>query len=143
MARKVLEELYGVVRTGDAVHARDVRAALRIATQQPDVELGEVYEDVLGDVGSRRRIAAKNLAQRRYVELMRKHDVVFAIGPAGTGKTYLAMAMAIAALNRQKSSRMVLDAAGRRSRREARLPARRWRRRSIRTCARSTTRSTT
>ena len=108
MARKVLEELYGVLRGGEAVHARDVRAALRMATQQPDVELGTVYEDVLADVGSRRRISAKNLAQRRYIELMRVHDVVFASGPAGTGKTYLAMALAIAALNRHEVSRVVL-----------------------------------
>ena len=108
VARKVLEELYGAVRGGDPVHARDVRAALRIATQQPDVELAAVYEDVLAAVGSRRRITAKNLAQRRYIELMRTHDVVFASGPAGTGKTYLAMALAIAALNRHEVSRVVL-----------------------------------
>jgi len=108
VARKVLEELYGVVRSGDAVHARDVRAAVRMATQQPEVELGTVFEDVLADVGSRRRINAKNLAQRRYIELMRVHDIVFASGPAGTGKTYLAMALAIAALNRHEVSRVVL-----------------------------------
>ncbi|HEY8154060.1 MAG TPA: PhoH family protein [Myxococcota bacterium] len=104
----MLEELYGVLRSGDAVHARDVRAAVRMATQQPAVELAAVYEDVLADVGSRRRINAKNLAQRRYIELMRVHDVVFASGPAGTGKTYLAMALAIAALNRHEVSRVVL-----------------------------------
>jgi phosphate starvation-inducible PhoH-like protein len=108
VARKVLEELYGVLRGGDPVHARDVRAAVRMASQQPEVELGAIYEDVLADVGSRRRISAKNLAQRRYIELMRVHDVVFASGPAGTGKTYLAMALAIAALNRHEVSRVVL-----------------------------------
>ena len=108
MARKVLEELYGVLRGGEAVHARDVRAAVRMATQQPEVELGTLYEDVLADVGSRRRINAKNLAQRRYIELMRVHDVVFASGPAGTGKTYLAMTLAITALNRHEVSRVVL-----------------------------------
>jgi phosphate starvation-inducible PhoH-like protein len=79
-----------------------------MATQQTEVELAAVYEDVLDDVGSRRRISAKNLAQRRYIELMRVHDVVFASGPAGTGKTYLAMALAIAALNRHEVSRVVL-----------------------------------
>jgi phosphate starvation-inducible PhoH-like protein len=108
VARKVLEELYGVLRSGDAVHARDVRAAVRMATQQPDIDLATVYEDVLAAVGSRRRISAKNLAQRRYIELMRERDVVFASGPAGTGKTYLAMALAIAALNRHEISRVVL-----------------------------------
>ena len=108
LAKKVLEELYGVLREGKDVNTRDVREAVRMVTQQPDVDLHDVYEDVLAAVGSRRKIGAKNLAQRRYIELMRKHDVVFALGPAGTGKTYLAMAMAVAALNRHEVSRVVL-----------------------------------
>ncbi len=108
LAKKVLEELYAVLRGGEAVHARDVRQAVRMVTQQPDVNLEDVYEDVLSAVGARRRIAAKNLSQRRYIELMRTRDIVLASGPAGTGKTYLAMAMAIAALNRHEVSRVVL-----------------------------------
>jgi phosphate starvation-inducible PhoH-like protein len=108
LARKVLEELYGVVRAGGEVRTRDVRQAVRMVTEEPDVNLGEVYEDVLSSVGGRRQIKAKNLNQRRYIEAMRKSDVVFAVGPAGTGKTYLAMAMAIAALNRHEVSRVVL-----------------------------------
>jgi phosphate starvation-inducible PhoH-like protein len=107
-ARKVLEELYGRLRAGHPFQARDVTAAARLASERPDVELQEVYEDVLGAVGSRRRVSAKNLSQRRYVELIRDHDMVFALGPAGTGKTYLAMASAIAALNRREVSRVIL-----------------------------------
>jgi phosphate starvation-inducible PhoH-like protein len=108
VARKVLEELYGLLRAGNAVHPREVREAVRMASQQPATPLSEVYEDVLGAVGSRRRITAKNLSQRRYVELIRACDLVFAVGPAGTGKTYLAMAMAVAALNRHEVSRVIL-----------------------------------
>jgi phosphate starvation-inducible PhoH-like protein len=108
VARKVLEELYGLLRAGNAVHPREVREAVRMATQHPDTPLSEVYEDILGAVGSRRRITAKNLSQRRYVELIRACDLVFAVGPAGTGKTYLAMAMAVAALNRHEVSRVIL-----------------------------------
>ncbi|MEM7408979.1 MAG: PhoH family protein [Myxococcota bacterium] len=108
LARKVLEHLYGVLKSGSQVGAREVRDAVRMVTQQPDVDLAETTDDVLGDVGSRRRIGAKTLAQRQYVDLIRKHDAVFSIGPAGTGKTYLAMAMAIAALNRHEVARVVL-----------------------------------
>ena len=107
-ARKVLEELYGWLRDGRPIHARDVTAAARLAAGRPEVALAEVYEDVLGAVGARRRVIAKNLSQRRYVELIRSHDLVFALGPAGTGKTYLAMACAVAALNRREVSRVVL-----------------------------------
>ncbi len=107
-ARKVLEELYGLVRDGNAVTPRDVRAAVQMVSKEPDVTLGQVWADVLGSVGGRRRISAKNLSQRRYIEMMQAHDIVVAVGPAGTGKTYLAMAMAIAALNRHDVSRVIL-----------------------------------
>ena len=76
--------------------------------REPEVDLQNVYEDVLASVGSRNKIGAKTLSQRRYVDLMCKYDLVLAIGPAGTGKTYLAMAMAIAALNRHEVSRVIL-----------------------------------
>jgi phosphate starvation-inducible PhoH-like protein len=107
-ARKVLEELYGSVLQGRRVEAREVREVVRMVTQQPDVRLEDVYEDLLAAAGGRRRIAAKNLAQRRYVDLIREHDIVMSVGPAGTGKTYLAMAMAVAALGRHEVSRVIL-----------------------------------
>ena len=108
VGRKALEELYGLVREGRPVHPRDVTAALRMMTEEPDVELRQVYQDVLAGVGGRRRIAAKNLSQRRYIEMMLERDLVVTVGPAGTGKTYLAMAMAIAALNRHEVARVIL-----------------------------------
>ena len=76
-------------------------------SDEPDLRLSDVYENVLSR-GSRRVIRAKNIAQRRYVDLIRKHDVAIAIGPAGTGKTYLAMAMAVAALHSKEVSRIIL-----------------------------------
>jgi len=107
-ARKVLEQLYGNIEGGDPVKARDVRQAVRMVSEHPDVDFDKVYEDVLAGVGSRRRITAKNLSQRQYIDLMRGRDVVMSVGPAGTGKTYLAMAVAIASLNRHEVSRVVL-----------------------------------
>jgi phosphate starvation-inducible PhoH-like protein len=107
-ARKILEGLYGQVRGGNRLQDRDVHQAVRTVTEEPDVDLDHVYEDVLSAVGSRRRITAKNLSQRRYIELMRTCDLVLSLGPAGTGKTYLAMAIAIASLNRHEVSRVIL-----------------------------------
>jgi phosphate starvation-inducible PhoH-like protein len=107
-ARKVLEELYACLRGGQTVGARDVREAIRMVSAVPDVDIQEVTEDVLASVGSRRKLRAKNLAQHGYVELIRNYDVVVSVGPAGTGKTYLAMAMAIAALNRHEVTRVIL-----------------------------------
>ena len=108
LARQVLEELYGLLREGRPVAPSDVHSAIQAVATEPGTPLREVYSDVLSHVGSRRRISAKNLSQRHYIELIEQHDVVLAIGPAGTGKTYLAMAMAIAALNRQEVARVIL-----------------------------------
>lgn len=107
-AQHVLEELYAMVRRGQDLRPVDVREAIRMLEQDPATDLHEVTRDVLDSVGSRHRIRAKNISQRNYVEMIGTNDIVFATGPAGTGKTYLAMAMAIAALNRQDVSRVVL-----------------------------------
>ena len=86
LARRVLEELYGQIERGQAVRNADVRHVIRMLSDEPDVQLSDVYENVL-QRGSRRVIRAKNLAQRRYVDAIRKHDIAISIGPAGTGKT--------------------------------------------------------
>jgi len=107
-AKSVLTQLYDVIRSGRALQDRDVEEAIGMVNEEPDVDLHEVYENILAGVGSRRTLRAKNLAQRRYVELISTHDIAIAVGPAGTGKTYLAMAMAVAALNRKEVSRVIL-----------------------------------
>jgi phosphate starvation-inducible protein PhoH and related proteins len=108
LARAVLEELYSLLRAGSSIEPSDVRGAIQAVSEKPGANLRELYGDVLASVGGRRRITAKNLSQRRYLELMERHDLVIAVGPAGTGKTYLAMAMAIAALHRREVVRVIL-----------------------------------
>jgi phosphate starvation-inducible PhoH-like protein len=108
LGRQVLEQLYGLLRDGRSVAPGDVHSAIQAVATEPGTPLHEVYSDVLAHVGARRRIAAKNLSQRHYIDLIEQHDVVISIGPAGTGKTYLAMAMAVAALNRQEIARVIL-----------------------------------
>jgi phosphate starvation-inducible PhoH-like protein len=106
--RRVLEELYATVRRGGTVRPGDVRAAVHMVTQGGEGELSRIHDDVLEGTAGRRRITAKNLSQQRYIELMRTRDVVFSVGPAGTGKTYLAMALALSALQRHEVSRVIL-----------------------------------
>jgi phosphate starvation-inducible PhoH-like protein len=108
LGRKVLENLYGVLRGGSSINIGDVRSAVGMLTEKPDIDLKSVQEGVVPYVGYRRRIAAKNLAQKKYLELMSEHDLVFGFGPAGTGKTYLAMAMAISALEQRHVSKVIL-----------------------------------
>ena len=84
LAQNVLEQLYDVLRSGRGVQERDVGAAIEMVVEKPSVDLQDVYQDVLSSVGSRGRIRAKNLSQRRYVELIQKHDVTVSVGPAGT-----------------------------------------------------------
>ena len=91
-----------------------------------------------------RTIRPKTLNQKRYVDAIDQHTIVFGIGPAGTGKTYLAVAKAVQALQAKQVNRIILTRPGGRGRRAARLPARHAvARRSTPTCARSTTRCTT
>jgi phosphate starvation-inducible PhoH-like protein len=107
LARRVLEELYALLEKGQGVRGADIRHVVKMLSTEPNVALSDVYENILSR-GSRRVIRAKNLAQRRYVDLIRKYDIAISIGPAGTGKTYLAMAMAVAALHRKEISRIIL-----------------------------------
>jgi len=111
-AARLLQQLEALVRAGRPVHREDVEQAIKLlgrggvdgAGQQAikDLFLGPVLR------GSRRHVAPKSLNQKRYIDAIREHDIVFGIGPAGTGKTYLAMAMAVAFLQERRVKRIVL-----------------------------------
>ncbi|MDH5491265.1 MAG: PhoH family protein, partial [Myxococcales bacterium] len=107
LSQRVLAELIGVLESADLNEVEIARAA-RTARAHPDVGLRQVYEDVILRSGSRRIVAPKGVAQQRYVQAIAAHDVVFGIGPAGTGKTYLAMAMAVKHLQDKRVLRIVL-----------------------------------
>ncbi len=107
----VLQELYDLVVAGYPLYAADVDYAWRIKSADAGAVLKEIFLDkvyIRGQGGRRRFISPKSRGQKFYVDAIRRHDIVFAVGPAGTGKTYLAMAMAIAALNAHKVERIVL-----------------------------------
>jgi phosphate starvation-inducible PhoH-like protein len=107
-ARALLEQLSGMVREGRPISTDDVTRAAEILRGQSSTTVKDVFSDTIL-VGSRARpIAAKGLAQKRYVDAIWQHDIVFGIGPAGTGKTYLAMALAIRFLMEKRVKRIVL-----------------------------------
>jgi len=108
LTRSLLTQLYALIRKGRNLMPVDVSRAAATLRQAPELELATIFADTLLVAGRQRTITPKGLAQKRYVEAIRNHDVVFGIGPAGTGKTYLAMAMAVRALLDKQVKRIVL-----------------------------------
>ncbi|MBI5543578.1 MAG: PhoH family protein [Deltaproteobacteria bacterium] len=108
LAQRLLRELYALLHSGYRLYPEDVEQALKVLSVGEGAALKDIFLDTVFVSSRKRAIAPKGLAQKRYVEAIREHDIVFGIGPAGTGKTYLAMAMAAAALLERKAKRIIL-----------------------------------
>jgi phosphate starvation-inducible protein PhoH and related proteins len=108
LAERVLLELLRVMREGVPVRDDDIASSVRMLRDHPEIDLAEVFQPIVITAGSGRQITPRGLAQRHYVQAIEAHDIVFGVGPAGTGKTYLAMAMAVAALTSQRVKRIIL-----------------------------------
>jgi phosphate starvation-inducible PhoH-like protein len=108
LARRILEELYSLLKKGYPLYPSDVEFAVRILSTNSSARLEEIFLDTVYISSRKRVITPKSLNQKRYIDTIRQHDIVFGIGPAGTGKTYLAMAMAVAALAKKEVDRIVL-----------------------------------
>ncbi len=93
----LLGQLYELVQAGYPVYPADVAYGLRILEKSPKAGLKEIFLDKVYITASQRVVSPKSINQKNYIENIRKNDFVFGIGPAGTGKTYLAVAMAISA----------------------------------------------
>ncbi|MCB9678563.1 MAG: PhoH family protein [Alphaproteobacteria bacterium] len=105
---RLLEQLYDLVASGHSLDLEDVAHSIRILANDPGARLGEYFDDTVLIGVDGRRITPRSPGQRTYLNALRKHDVVFGVGPAGTGKTYLAMAVAVAALKRGDVKRIIL-----------------------------------
>jgi phosphate starvation-inducible PhoH-like protein len=108
VARRLVEQLYGMARGGTAIGPEDIGRAVVALRADASVDLRQVFNDTILVAGRARPIAPKGLAQKRYVDAIRTHDLVFGVGPAGTGKTYLAMALGIRALLEKQVKRIIL-----------------------------------
>jgi phosphate starvation-inducible protein PhoH and related proteins len=108
LAERFFAEAAELWRQGVQIAAHDVGRALRMLQSDARVSLRDMFDDVVTLGLGRKPVGPRGLAQKRYVESIRAFDLTFGIGPAGTGKTYLAMACAVAALQERRVKRIVL-----------------------------------
>ncbi|HXX69582.1 MAG TPA: PhoH family protein [Polyangiaceae bacterium] len=108
LAERFLAEAAMLLRDGVDLQTNDIGRALDLLRGEPTVRLRDVFNDIVPLGRGKRPVGPRGLAQKRYVEAIRCHALTFGIGPAGTGKTYLAMACAIAALQSRQMKRIVL-----------------------------------
>ena len=140
---RVVGQLSALMRDGYKLSDRDVKTASDLVAQDESVDLRDHFLKGSLTSAGKRRVAPKTVNQRQYLDAIEQHDIVFGIGPAGTGKTYLAMAQAVAYLLAKKVNRIILARpAVEAGEKLGFLPAT-CRRRSIPISGRSTTRCTT
>lgn len=108
-AIKSLNQFYGLVLKQFPLKPSDVIRGLKILDEKPNIDLTKIFLDnIIISTATKRKVVAKTYNQKLYVDAIRDHDLVFSIGPAGTGKTYLAMAMAVSALLNKECKRIIL-----------------------------------
>jgi phosphate starvation-inducible PhoH-like protein len=106
---QLVEQLSGLMAEGHNITVRDVKTATQLLAEDAHVDLRDHFlKGGQFRQAGKRRITAKSANQRRYLDAIEEHDIVFGIGPAGTGKTYLAMAQAVGYLLAKKVSRIIL-----------------------------------
>jgi phosphate starvation-inducible PhoH-like protein len=108
LTEQILIQLYDLVKNGFPLYSQDIEHAIRILSKDRSANLKDIFLDSVYVSSKKRVVTARTVTQKEYIESIRNYDIVFAIGPAGTGKTYLAMAMAVAALVKKEVRRIVL-----------------------------------
>jgi phosphate starvation-inducible PhoH-like protein len=107
-AASILEDYFALVKEGTGFASAELNSYLRVVTEDPEVTLRALVHSGRQRNFGKKALAPKTVNQRRYVEAIERHDLVFGVGPAGTGKTYLAVAMAVSALLSKRVNRIVL-----------------------------------
>ena len=105
---KLLKELQGLVKRGYPIYVSDIDFAIRILSGDRSIKLEDIFLDTVYISSQKKVITPKSVVQKEYIDAIRRYDMVIGIGPAGTGKTYLAMAMALSFLMKKEVQRIVL-----------------------------------
>lgn len=105
---RLFDQLLDIIRIGRPVRQHEILYAIRAIHQQAELDLHSIYLDKIDVMSKKQYVTPKTSGQKIYVDAIRQYDIVFGIGPAGTGKTYLAMAMAINSLKEGHVSRIIL-----------------------------------
>lgn len=108
VAEKLLKQLYSLAKEGYPVNPIDIDQGVRIIGKDPEAKLKDLLRDTVFLSPGKRPVTPKSPIQKEYVRAIRERDIVFGIGPAGTGKTFLAMAMAMSAFTRKQTRRIIL-----------------------------------
>ncbi len=108
IAEQVIHELTSILEGGGSLSSQQVRLALRHVGRQDLEGFKALQNDAIEVSAKKRPVRPKSAGQKAYIDAIRQHDIVFGIGPAGTGKTYLAMAMAVSAHLRREANRIIL-----------------------------------
>lgn len=107
-AAKIIEGLLPIIRKGHSLSMTQVKYHIEMFKNNQTVDWKLLYKDVIYVFKKDKEIRPKTLGQQKYIDSVKKNDIVFAIGPAGTGKTYLAVAIALSALRNKEVNRIIL-----------------------------------
>ena len=108
LAKLTLEKMSEIIRRGETVDRTRIRYAIGLAAEGNADRIGEIMRDVIAITSRGRQVKCKTLGQKTYVDAIKKNTCTFAVGPAGTGKTYLAIAMAVVAMKNKEIERIIL-----------------------------------
>ena len=108
LTKRLMQELYFLLESNNPIYHNEIDYAIKILKDDENANLKNIFLDTVHISPKQRLVSPKSIVQKQYIDAIREYDIVISIGPAGTGKTYLAMAMAISSLMKKEIDRIIL-----------------------------------